>query len=81
MSEPNDHDVLIELRVLVKGLIERFDRFETGLASKADAARVDDLEKRVKAVEKQNWTIRGGLLVVGALIGYAVQLVAHWPGH
>ena len=65
----SDHDVLIELRTEMRGM-----RGDIKDLKDATADKTTDHEMRLRTLESQRWMIAGGVTVISAIIGYALQI-------
>jgi hypothetical protein len=65
----SDHDLLIELRTEFRGMREDIK----GLKDSNDTIS-DDHEQRIRALERQQWTIGGAASAVGIIAGYIWSL-------
>lgn len=60
-----DHDLLIELKVKLEGLIEKVGQL------------TDDHEKRIRSLERWRWITVGMSTVVATIMGYVVRIFFH----
>lgn len=76
-SRLGDHDLLIEIKTITKGIVSSFDDFKSDVSSRLSAAdqKIQDVQKRV------DWITIGGLISVITLIltvaGFIISNIVH----
>lgn len=83
MTEPQP--VPVVATISGKDLLDKFDSLTASvnqLATKLDdvPSKVADHESRIRALERKVFLATGGAGVLGAIVGYAVQLIGAHTG-
>lgn len=67
---PEDHDNLTELKVLMKGLKDDIRELKDSIKTTEK-----DHEYRIRSLERRSWIIVGGSGMLGAIAGIVVKML------